>query len=63
MRYERTPQLILERLHMNNKIDELLRKIRNTKPAFEKVKLIEDLEKEIAIHKKLLVTTYLKEMR
>lgn len=63
MRYERTPQLILERLHMNNKIDELLRKIRNTKLAFEKVKLIEDLEKEIAIHKKLLVTTYLKEMR
>tara|TARA_B100000780_G_scaffold178357_1_gene125029 strand:- start:28 stop:174 length:147 start_codon:yes stop_codon:yes gene_type:complete len=48
---------------MNNKIDELLRKIRNTKLAFEKVKLIEDLEKELAIHKKLLVTTYLKEMR
>ena len=48
---------------MNSKIDQLYNKIKQNKSAFEKVKLIEDLEKELAIHKKLLVTTYLKEMR
>ena len=48
---------------MNNKIDQLLQKIRQTKDAFQKVKLIEDLEKEIKDFKKTLVTTYLKEMQ
>ena len=48
---------------MNNKIDELLRKIRNTKLAVEKTKLIEDLEKHLADYKKVLITNYLKEMR
>ena len=48
---------------MNSKIDELIRKIRNTRTAFEKVKLVEDLEKHLKDYKKLLVSTYLKEMR
>ena len=48
---------------MNSKIDEILRKIRTTRTAFEKVKLVEDLEKHIKDYKKLLVSTYLKEMR
>ena len=48
---------------MNNKIDQLLSKIRQTKSSFEKVKMIEDLEKELKEFKKLLVSTYLKEMR
>ena len=48
---------------MNNKIVQLLSKIRQTKSSFEKVKMIEDLEKELKEFKKLLVSTYLKEMR
>ena len=48
---------------MNNKIDQLVQKIRQSKDAFQKVKLIEDLEKEIKDLKKTLVSTYLKEMR
>ena len=48
---------------MNNKIDQLIQKIRQTKDAFQKVKMIEDLEKEIKDFKKSLITTYLKEMK
>ena len=48
---------------MNNKIDQLIQKIRQSKDAFQKVKLIEDLEKEIKDFKKSLITTYLKEMK
>ncbi|MDA9664834.1 hypothetical protein N9T92_01390 [Candidatus Pelagibacter sp.] len=48
---------------MNNKIDQLYSKIRQTKDAFQKVKMIEDLEKEIKDFKKSLITTYLKEMK
>ena len=47
---------------MNNKIDQLYSKIRQEKDAFKKVKLVEDIEKEITEFKKSLITNYLKEM-
>jgi len=48
---------------MNNKIDQLIQKIKQEKNVPKKLELLEDLEKEIKDFKKSLTTNYLREMR